>query len=54
MGRPDYIFGQFREFEKPCDAAMSNTGAGFVVLSGYSLFIQKKRSLIKVLRNDVI
>jgi len=30
-GRPDYIFGQ-------CDAAMRNTGTGFVVLSHHSLF----------------
>jgi len=35
MGRPDYILVNF---EKPRDAAMRNTGLGFVVLSHHSLF----------------
>ena len=35
MGRPDYILVNS---EKPCDAAMRDTGTGFVVLSHHSLF----------------
>jgi len=35
MGRPDYILVNS---EKPRDAAMRNTGTGFVVLSHQSLF----------------
>jgi len=35
MGCPDYIFVNS---EKPRDAAMRNTGTGFVVLSHHSLF----------------
>ena len=37
MGRPYYIFGQFRETAQCRDAL--NTGTGFVVLSHHSLVI---------------
>jgi len=39
IGRPNYIFGQFRE---TANRAMRNTETGFVVLSHHSLFVLQK------------